>query len=126
MMRTMQQEEKTPDLELKGIGGFIGTEQYYNVMGVIVTDGVKYLMDNGYAWFVTDSIAVIICNKKIRAEPFLVVKLKVDLEKKEADLTIDGGNENILYRQHYDFTDARREEVKMYFENKVLCLPSER
>lgn len=117
--------EKTADLELKGLGGFIGTQQYFKVLGALITEGVKYIMDNGYAWFVTDSLAVIKAHpdKRLRAEPFLVVRLKKTAEN-EADLIIDDGNDNVLYTQHYDFTDAKR-EPKLYFADNVLMLASE-
>jgi len=113
-----------PDLDLKGLNGFYGTQQYYNVLGIKITDGVKYIMDNGYAWFVTDSIAVIQGVAKVKAEPFLVVRLK-RVGEDEADLIIDDGNKNVLYKQHYDFTDAKR-DLKLYCEYGVLMLPSER
>lgn len=112
------------DLELKALSQFYGTQQYYNVFGVHVTEGVKYIMDNGYAWFVTDSIAVIKGVPKVRAEPFLVVRLK-RVGDSEADLIIDDGNENVLYTQHYGFTDAKK-DLKLYCEDNVLMLAAER
>ena len=117
------------DLELKSLGGFIGTQEYYDVMGVNVTEGVKYLMDNGYSWFVTDFIAIIkFRNKfpKLKNQPFLSVKLKLcgDLARWEADLIIEDGNYNELYKQHYDFTDAKR-ELTLFFTDNVLMLNNE-
>lgn len=116
------------DLELKQLGQYYCSEVYYNVMGIKVTDGIKYLMDNGYAWVVTDSIAVIQGVAKVKAEPFLVVRLKRCGEN-EADITIDDGGKGepakVLYRQHYGFTDAKK-DLKMYCEDGVLMLPSER
>jgi len=38
-----------PDLELKALNEFIGTQNYYRYMGVLLTDGVKYIMENGYS-----------------------------------------------------------------------------
>jgi len=113
------------DLELKQLNQFYGTQQYFNCLGALVTEGVKYIMDNGYAWFVTDALAVIKAHpdKRLRAEPFLVVRLKKTAEN-EADLTIDDGNENVLYTQHYGFTDAKR-EPKLYFADNVLMLSNE-
>lgn len=116
---TMQQ----PDLELKALGSFTGSLHYYNVLGVFVTDGVKYIMENGYSWFVTDAIAAIKFNPRLRKEPFLVVKL-ANLRDYECDLIIEDGNYNVLYRQHYKFTDARR-ELKLFYSNNVLMLASE-
>lgn len=124
----METEQK-PDLELKALGGFIGTQQYYREMGTLYTDGVKYIMENGYSWLVTDALAVIKFSRKLRAEPFLVVKLIVDLETSEACLTIDDGGKGepakVLYRQKYGYTDAKRKEVNLYFVDNVLMLASE-
>ena len=118
--------QKQDDLELKDLSQYYGTQHYYNVFGVKVTDGVKYVMDNGYSWFVTDSVAVIRCKPEVRREEFLTVELRLSEEADhEADLIITDGNENTLYRQHYRFTDAKR-DLKLYFENGVLLLPSER
>ena len=111
------------DLELKQIGQYYGTEQYYNVMGVDVTEGVKYIMDNGYAWFVTDSIAVIRGVPKVKAEPFLTIKLKLT-GNTEADMIITDGNDNLLYDQHYDYTDAKK-ELKLFYTDNVLMLNTE-
>lgn len=119
----MQTAEKPDDLELKALAGFIGTARYYRVFGALVTDGVKYLMHNGYSWFVTDAIAVLKFKPKLKAESFLTVELHL-AEDSEADLIITDGNENTLYRQHYDFTDAKR-DLKLYFSNNVLMLASE-
>ena len=119
----METEQK-PDLELKHLPYYIGTQQYYNVFGVHVTEGVKYLMDNGYAWFVTDTIAVIKCVPKVRKEPFLSVKLKLNREKAHADLIIEDGNYNELYRQHYNFTDAKK-DLKLFCTDNVLMLNTE-
>ncbi len=118
------QKIEQPDLELKDLGQFIGTQQYYSVFGVRVTDGVKYVMDNGYAWLVTDSIAVIRCKPKVRREPFLVVELKVNLEEHTAKMVISDGNDNELHSQEYTFTDAKR-DVTLWCENGVMILPSE-
>ena len=110
------------DLQLKALGQFYGTQQYYNVMGVNVTDGIKYIMDNGYSWFVTDAIAVIRFTRKLKDQPFLAVML--EQADREADLVITDGNDNELYRQHYKYTDAKR-NLTLFYEYGVLLLNSE-
>jgi hypothetical protein len=117
----METEQK-PDLELKALGGFIGTQQYYREMGTLYTDGVKYIMENGYSWVVTDALAMIMCNRVLKAQPFLAVKLK--RSDSEADLIIDDGNGKVLYRQHYDYTDAKR-DLTLFWESGVLLLAGE-
>ena len=108
------------DLELKELEQFIGTEAYYNVMSVNVTDGVAYIMNNGYSWFVTDAIDVIIT--KLKDEEFLSINLKLDGDK--ADMLITDGNEKELYSQHYEWTNIKR-NIKLFYTNKVLMLTGE-
>ena len=117
-------EEK--DIELKQLEGFTGTEKYYVVLGANVTDGIHYIMDNGYAWLVTDMLSVIKFGideyPKLKGQHFLAIKLKVT--GKEAKATIDDGNENVLYTQEYKWTDAKKDLV-LYFIDNVLMLSSE-
>ena len=108
------------DLKLKELGGFTGTTAYHNVLGVNVTDGIAYIMRNGYSWVVTDAIAVII--RKLKTHPFLSVKLKLNNGK--ADMIIENGNTHRLYKQHYSFTNAKR-ELLLFFTNNVLMVNSE-
>jgi hypothetical protein len=115
--------QKQADLTLKALDHHIGTEHYYNVFGVNVTDSVKYVMNNGYSWFVTDAIAALKFKPKLRREPFLTVQLQLT-EDHKADMTIIDGNENKLYTQHYEFTDAKR-DLTLYFIDNVLLLNSE-
>jgi hypothetical protein len=112
------------DLKLEHLAEFCGTLDYYAVLGAKVTDGVHYIMQNGYSWFVTDTLAVIMCRPDLRREPFLAVKLKVDLEKSQADVAITDGNDKEFYRQFYQYTDAKR-DLTLFFEEGVLLLASE-
>jgi len=118
-----------PDLELRDLPYYHGTFQYHNVMGVNVTDGIIYIMQNGYSWFVTDTLAVIkIPPKKLKEylakDYFLSITL--ELKNGEADLEITDGNYNVLYRQHYTLTDAKR-ELKLFYDKRtnVLMLSGE-
>ena len=81
-------------------------------------------MENGYAWFVTDAQIVIMMKPRLRREPFLTVELKLNGDG-TAKTVITDGNDNILYTQRYEWTDAKK-ELKLYYENGVLLLPSER
>lgn len=116
------------DLELKSLEDFRGTQNYYEFMGMYLTDGIKYIMDNGYSWFVTDTIGVIIAHRGIRRylqkDDFLVIRLKVNREKKTAMMVVDNGNGKLLYIQNYDYTNAKR-DLKLYYTGKVLMLANE-
>lgn len=114
------------DLYLKELNKYYGTENYYNVMGVRATDGIMYVMNNGYSWVVTDAIVILKMKPKVRAEEFVVIKLSVKEGKngKYAEITYDDGNGNILFRQKYQWTDAKR-GFTMYYTGGVLMLQGE-
>ncbi|MEM4068131.1 MAG: hypothetical protein QXV17_14865 [Candidatus Micrarchaeaceae archaeon] len=112
------------DLELKELNSFYGTANYYSVLGVNITDGVKYLMDNGYSWFINDFLVCTKTVKELQNEEFLSVILKVDLDNKKAVMDITDGNNHILYSQKYDYTDAKR-NLKLFFTDNVLLLAQE-
>ena len=111
------------DLELRELDNYIGTEQYHRIyLGAIATDGVKYIMDNGYSWFVTDAISII--KYKFAREAFLTAELRVNKENSTADMVITDGDGHILYRQHYIYTDAQR-DITLYYTGKVIMLSGE-
>lgn len=116
--------QKQADLELTELPYFTGSEHIYRDMWGKYTDGIKYLKDNGYAWFISDALIAIRMKPELRQEEFLTVELKLK-EDGSAQTVITDGNENMLYTQEYQWTDAKR-EVKVYYENSVMCLPSER
>jgi len=107
------------DLYLKDMGYYTGSEKYYNVMGIYVTDGIKYIMDNGYSWFVTDAIAVI--RAKLKKEDFLAIKLTV--KNYDAMMEITDGNGHVFYRQSYE-SDAKR-NLTLFYADNVLMLSGE-
>lgn len=112
-----------PDLELKNINEYTGTYGYYTVMNTLVTDGVNYLMRNGYSWLVTDALAVIVSRPQLKNAEFLAIHLRLKPNKR-AELTIEDGNDKVFYRQRYSYTDARR-ELTLFYEHGVLLLASE-
>jgi len=113
------------DLELKDLDSYTGSANSYKIGRLIlasVTDGVSYIMKNGYSWFVTDALSVI--EIKFRNEEFITVELKINKEKKTADMIITGDNNNEVYKQHYKYTDAKR-DLKLFYRNNLLMLSSE-
>ncbi len=105
---------------MKDLDSFIGTIEYHDVMGTNVTDGIVYIMNNGYSWFVTDAISVI--KIKLKKEDFLAIKLKLD--KDSAKMIIEDGNEKTLYEQKYKWTNAKK-ELTLFWTDGVLMLSSE-
>ena len=112
--------DEKQDLELKELGYHIGTQGYVNVLGMNCTDGIGYIMKNGYSWLVTDMIVMI--KAKFKDEEFLAVKLKIKDNKGIA--TIEDGNDKVLYSQEYKYTDAKR-DLTLFCTNNVLMLSNE-
>ena len=111
------------DLELKELDMFNGTEKYHEgFMGVKLTDGVKYIVNNGYSWFVSDFSVVANMKHKLKSESFLSVELK--LEGKRGKMIVTDGNNKILYSQKYTYTSAKK-EFKLFYTNNVLMLSGE-
>jgi len=113
-------EMEQDDLELKGLGNFYGTEGYSDVFGFNVTDGVAYIMKNGYSWFVTDFL--IVAGMKFKDEEFMSIKLKI--EDSKAEMIVTDGNEKKLYTQKYEWTNAKK-DLSLYLTNGVLMLSQE-
>lgn len=115
------------DLNLNELKGFIGTEKYYNFFGINITDGVKYIVNNGYGWFVTDTVYTILKNKKIKKylqyNDFLSIMLNLSKDN-TANITITDGNDHRLFYRHYDYTDAKV-EIELFYFDGVLMLASE-
>ena len=109
----------------ESLSQFTGTEHYYNFWcNVRITDGVKFLAENGLSWLITD-ICSYWADKRIRKIPFQVWTLKVESNNK-AELTMKEDSDTpVIIRQKYDFTDCPLEEIKLYLVDGVLLLLSE-
>jgi len=107
---------------------FIGSENWYRHginRNVLFTNGAKYVADQGGAYWLLDAIAIAQrFEKNVAAEGFQVWKLKVN-EDRTASLVCDGGSGNIVYTQHIAFTDFPIDEIKFYFTDNTILLPSE-
>ena len=92
---------------------------------MLFTDGAKYVADEAGAYWLLDAIAI--CQRyerRVSDEKFQVWKLKVSADR-TALLTCHGGNGNIVYTQQIAFTDFPLDEIKLYFTDSTILLPSE-
>jgi hypothetical protein len=115
--------EKETDLELRDLNQYCGTEKYHNVMGMNTTDGIQYIMKNGYSWFITDLICNIRFVKGLKEQEFLSIKLVINADK-SATMLITDGNDNVLHKQEYGFTNGKK-EFQLFYENGVLLYSGE-
>lgn len=111
------------DLELKDLEQYTGATRYYSVLGNVVTDGIAYIMRNGYSWFVTDSL--IRARPLLKHNPFVTLRLVLFTDN-SAEVRYEDGNGKLLDKQKYDYTDAKRELtlflIKQSQSNKPILL----
>jgi hypothetical protein len=107
---------------------FTGTDHYYRHAinpHVLFTDGAKYLADKAGAYWLLNEIALIQrYNRQVAVEEFQVWTLSVDAND-TASLKCDDGNGNVVFSKDIGFTDFPLDEVKLWFANDVIYLPSE-
>lgn len=98
--------------------------------GINYTDGVHFLMHNGAGWLVEAILSHALHTAAVRKEEFVVATLKVNprtaTKSRNAVLSFDDGNDNVVAKQVIDYTDFPLDEISFYVENGVLMLPSER
>lgn len=111
---------------------FTGTSQYYLYLaGLKLTDGVKFMADEGGAYWLLDIIASYQTKQKIRSEPFQVWELKL-LPKDEATgrqpavVTMKTDtNRPLLVEQQIPYTDFPLDSITLWLVDGVILLPSE-
>ncbi|WP_263356163.1 DUF6876 family protein [Acidicapsa ligni] len=122
----MKNTSKLTDSNLRQ---FTGSENCYRHpinRQMLFTDGAKFVADEAGAYWLIDAIALAQrFEKSVSAEEFQVWDLKVR-EDRTASLICGDGNDNIVYTQHIEYTDFPLDTIRLFFENNVLYLPSER
>jgi hypothetical protein len=107
---------------------FTGSEQWYRhglVRNILFTDGAKYVADKGGAYWLLDEIAFAQKGEpKVAAEEFQVWTLTVRANR-TATLLCDDGNNNAVFSKEIAYTDFPLDEVKFYFTDNTILLPSE-
>ena len=116
----------------KGLQHFSGTEKLYKIplTGTRFTDGINYLAEVAECfWLFTDTS--IIGKSLMQKSYFISIDFKrlSEEERKlldcEATITYGDGNGNVLERHKYKETDFPLDELRLYFIDNTLLLPSE-
>ena len=111
---------------------FYGTQQLFQLplLKTQFTDGVYYLAKEAKCfWLITDA-SVFAKSLKDKSH-FITIDFKRLSEKESAEkgceaiISYGDGNENILETHRYGITDFPLEELRLYFVNNTLMLPSE-
>ena len=124
----------TKTLTEADLAQFTGTEHHYRhalMRNVLYSDGAKYVANAGGAHWLLDIIASVQLDAKVKREEFQVWKLTLDDDSEtrtgvsSAVLICEDGNGNEVYRQVIDHTDFPLPEIRFYYTNNVIHLPSE-
>lgn len=111
---------------------FYGTEMFYQIplLKTRYTDGVKYLSEVAECfWLITD--ASVMAKSLMGRSEFITIDFKrlpdnkQEISDYEAEIIYSDGNNNILEKQGYHVTDFPLNELRLFFVNDTLMLPSE-
>ena len=116
----------------EGLQHFHGTEMFYRIplLRTRFTDGLKYLSEVADCfWLITDTS--VIAKSLMNRSEFITIDFKrlseekQDLTGYEAEISYTDGNDTILEKQGYHVTDFPLDELRLFFVNDTLMLPSE-
>ena len=116
----------------EGLQHFHGSEMFYSIplIRTRFTDGLKYLANVADCfWLVTDTS--VIAKSLMNRSEFITIDFKRLSEEKqdysgyEAEIIYSDGNNNVLTKQGYHSTDFPLDELRLFFVNDTLMLPSE-
>lgn len=116
---------------LNSLSDYYGSENFYKdpFNKCIYTDGFKkFVKECECYWLFNDSAIRIIMDDKFIHEDFIVIKIKRDVNK--AVITYEDGNNNLLHKQKYEWTDFPLKEYVFYackneFNTYTFMLTSE-
>jgi hypothetical protein len=117
----------TKTLQQADLRQFTGTETWYRhplARKVLYTEGVQYVAEHGGAYWLLDALAFAQAIPAVAAEPFQFWTLTVRPDQ-TATLACEDGNGKIVHTQEIPFTDFPLDEIKFYFTDNVILLPSE-
>jgi hypothetical protein len=111
---------------------FCGTKMFFKIplIGTRFTDGLKYLANEaGCFWLITD--ASVIAKSLSNRSHFITIDFKRLSEKEqfekqcEAIINYSDGNDKIFETHRYNVTDFPLDELRLFFADNTLMLPSE-
>jgi hypothetical protein len=119
-----------PVLNEADLAQFTGTEQWYrHTLGILYTDGVRHVAQQGGAYWLIDAIASWQFESDVRDDAMLQEiqfwKLVVN-EDCSAVLTCERDTDDVAVTQNIPFTDFPLRSIRLFLEDGVLMLPSER
>ena len=117
----------TKTLQQADLRQFTGTETWFRhplARKVLYTEGVQYVAEQGGAYWLLDTLAFAQAIPAVAAESFQFWTLTVH-PNQTATLACEDGNGKVVHTQEIPFTDFPLDEIKFYFTDNVILLPSE-
>lgn len=122
----------TPEEITNQLRAFTGSEAFFphwlarrgGSLRVVYTEGVKFVADNCNAYWLIDVIVSHQCQRKVADEDFQAWKFIC--ANGSGHVVATDGDGNQIAGQVIHYTDFPLPEITLYFENKTICLPSER
>jgi len=121
--QTKQQEKIKEELNQNH-----GTTQYHKIpfSHLVYTDGINDLIEKCKCWWLISDLGIEISQDEKLQKPFLVMKIKVDLNEKTAQLTLrEDDDEKPIYTKELNYTDFPLSDYEFYIIDKVFLLKSE-
>lgn len=103
---------------------FTGTENWYrHWLGILYTDGVKFLAEKAGAYWLIDAVASY--QRKLKDVPFQVWTLDVKKDNSAILQMREDSDMPVRVEQVIEYSDFPLESIRLYFIDGVLLLPSE-
>ena len=122
-----QEELQELGLDKLTLAQFTGTADYYRISRKhVLTDGTRYLAEQGTCFWMMDAIASHLC--EIGTEDWFVL-VRVQVTEGRAVMIYEDGNDREHARQEIPYTDFPLDSITLYAcwdqEHWVIMLPSE-
>ena len=91
------------------------------------TDGVKYIAEQGQAYWLLDAIASYQPDPRVKNDPMLqeIQFWKLRCEDNSGTLICERDSDDVVLTQKIPYTDFPLSEIHFYFQQGVLMLSSE-
>ena len=119
---------KNKDEILKDLAHCTGSDEYIRYLGgMLLTQGATEFARLCGAFWLLDILVSVQGKKEVKAEEFQVLKIKKTGDR--AVVTVEDGNDNVLYKQNIPFTDFPLDEYQLFAihdgTHRIILLPSE-
>lgn len=119
-------EQKQQEI-LSGLAYFTGTQNWYkHSLGLLYTDGIKYLAEEAQCYWLIDAIASYQTTKFLKDEDLQEFQIwRLEITGSSGVLICERDTDDEVLRQNVVCTDFPLPEIKLFLIQKVLMLTDE-